>query len=187
MAGTIMRCTEKDFILHESDLLQIMGHHITALILKGSYDEEVAKAYDLAGKDLGFNLTLFHIDHYYSGYWQFKFGLKEYLKTPATDYMIFPTDVALAELMKKVSVNADVEFAIISTDYFGGMGQQFASVYKNATLASESITTISKALEYLGVKREKGLDEFDTVGLGNIRSQPEILDKYYDLCEKHNL
>lgn len=164
-----------------------MGHHITALILKGKYDEEVAKTYDLAGKDIGFNLTLFHIDHYYSGYWQFKFELKDYLKTAKTDYMIFPTEIALAELMKKVSASAEIEFAIISTDYFGGMGQQFASVYKNETLVSESITTINQVLEYLGVKRQKGLDEFDTVGLGDIRSQPDILDKYYDLCEKHNL
>lgn len=164
-----------------------MGHNITALILKGNYNEEVAKEYDLVGKDLGFNLTLFHIDHYFSAYWQFKFGLQVYLKTPKTDYMIFPTELALAELMKKVSDTADIEFAIISTDYFGGMGQQFASVYKNETLASESITTINQALEYLGVKQEKGLDEFDTVGLDKIRSQPDILDKYYELCEKHNL
>jgi hypothetical protein len=164
-----------------------MGHHITALILKGNYNEEIAQTYDLAGKDIGFNLTLFHIDHYYSSYWQFKFELKEYLKTAKTDYMIFPTEIALAELMKKVSVNPPIEFAIISTDYFGGIGSQFASVYKNATLVSESITRINQALEYLGVKRENGLDEFDTVGLDNIRSQPDILDKYYDLCEKHNL
>jgi hypothetical protein len=164
-----------------------MGHHITALILKGNFNEEVAATFDLPGKALGFNLTLFHVDHYYSAYWQFKFGLKELLKTPTTDYMIFPTELALAELMKKVSANADIEFAIISTDYFGGMGQQFASVYKNETLVSESITTINQALEYLGVKRKEGLDEFDTVGLGKIRSQPEILDKYYDLCEEHNL
>jgi hypothetical protein len=164
-----------------------MGHNITALILKGNYNEEVAAAYNLPGKDLGFNLTLFHVDHYFSAYWQFKFGLKEYLKTPPLDYIVFPTELALAELMKKVAATADIEFAIISTDYFGGMGQQFASVYKNETLVSESITTINQALEYLGVKRENGLDEFDTVGLEKIRSQPDMLDKYRQLCEKHDL
>jgi hypothetical protein len=164
-----------------------MGHHITALILKGNYNEGIAQTYDLAGKDLGFNLTLFHVDHYFSSYWQFKFGLKEYLKTAKTDYMIFPTEIALAELMKKICANTDIEFAIISTDYFGGMGSQFASVYKNEELVSESLTTINQALAWLGVKRKNGFDEFDTVGLGDIRSQPEILDKYYDLCEEHNL
>lgn len=164
-----------------------MGHHITALILKGNYNKEIAHTYDLAGKDIGFNLTLFHIDHYYSAYWQYKFELKEYLKTAKTDYTIFPTEIALAELMKKVSTTANFEFAIISTDYFGGMGQQFASVYENETLVSESITKINQALAHLGVRRKNGLDEFDTVGLGDIRSQPDILDKYYDLCEEHNL
>lgn len=164
-----------------------MPHNITALILKGKYDKDIAIKYDLVAKDIGFNLTLFHVDHYFSAYWQFKFGLKEFLKTPPTDYMIFPTEIALAELMKKISATPDIEFAIISTDYFGGMGSQFASVYKNETLAGESITTINQALAYLGVTCREGLDEFDTVGLVNIRSQPEILDKYYDLCEKHNL
>lgn len=164
-----------------------MGHNITALVLKGKYDEEIAKTYDLVGKDLGFNLTLFHVDHYYSAYWQFKFGLKDYLKTPPLDYLCFPTELVLAELMKKISVYSNFDFAIISTDYFGGMGSQFASVYQNETLASDSIKTISKALEFLGVKRHSGLDEFDTVGLVNIRSQPDILDKYSELCEQHDL
>ena len=37
-----------------------MPHNITALILKGKYDKEIANTYDLPGKDLGFDLTLFH-------------------------------------------------------------------------------------------------------------------------------
>ena len=164
-----------------------MGHHITALILKGNYNKEIAHSYDLPGRDIGFNLTLFHIDPYYSAYWQCKFGLKDHLKTAKTDYMCFPTEIALAEIMKQVSATSCFDFAIISTDYYGGIGSQFASVYENDTLVSESITKINQALAHLGVKRKNGLDEFDTVGLVDIRSQPDILDKYYDLCEEHNL
>lgn len=165
-----------------------MPHHIIALVLKGEYDEKIAKTYDLAGKDLGFNLTLFHVDSNYAAYWQFKFGLMEFLKTPASyPSYLFPTEIVLAELMKKISAGDDVEFAIISTHYFGGVGDQFAGVYKNETLVSEKIRTINQALEYLGVMRESGLDEFDTVGLVNIRSQPDMLDKYRELCEKNDL
>ena len=163
-----------------------MPHNITALILKGKYDKEIANKYDLAGKDLGFNLTLFHVDHYYSAYWQFKLGLSGSLRT-TNSCVIFPTEIVLAELMKKVAVYSNFEFAIILTDYFGGIGSQYASVYENEILASESITTINQALKFLGVPRKYDLDEFDTVGLVNIRSQPDILDKYYALCEEHDL
>ena len=163
-----------------------MPHNIIALVLKGKYDEEIAKTYDLLGKDIVFILTLFHVDHYYSAYWQFKFGLKASLRT-TNSCVIFPTEIVLAELMKKVSANADFEFAIILTDYFGGIGSQYASVYQNETLASESITKINQALKHLGVIKKNDLDEFDTVGLSNIRSQPDILDKYYALCEEHDL
>lgn len=43
-----------------------MGHSITAIILKGSFDSKKAESFDLIGKELGFGLTLFHIDHYYA-------------------------------------------------------------------------------------------------------------------------
>ncbi len=164
-----------------------MGHNITAIILKGGYKTDIAQGYDLIGKDLGFSLSLFHFDHNYSAYWQFKLNCKGYLQIPKTDYMIFPTDMVLSELMKQISDNKDVEFAIISTDYFGGMGKQFSSVFKNQNLVDDSLTTINKALNYFGVVRQGNLDEFDTVGLDKIRSQPDYLEKYYDLAEEHNL
>jgi hypothetical protein len=164
-----------------------MGHNITAIVLKGSYNKDIAKEYDLIGKDLGFNLTLFHFNHYYSAYWQFILKCKGYLQIPKTDYMIFPTDIVLSQLMEKISDNEEVDFAIISTDYFGGMGQQFASVFKDQNLVSDSLTTINKALNFFGVERQGNLDEFDTVGLDKIRSQPDFLEKYYDLADEHNL
>lgn len=49
-----------------------MGHHITALLLKGNYQKEKAEKYDLFGIDLGCQITLFPIDHYYSACWQAK-------------------------------------------------------------------------------------------------------------------
>ena len=166
----------------------IMGHCITALILKGSYDVELAKEYDLIGKEIGFDLTLFHIDHYYAAYWQFKFGLNgELSKSGDTGTLIFPTDRALAKLVKRVSTAASVEFAIIATDYFAGTGTQFASIYNNEELVSKSITKINQVLRHLGVKSIDGKDEFDSVGLDRIRSQPEILEKYLTFCDENNL
>lgn len=164
-----------------------MPHNITALILKGKYDKEIAIKYDLIGKDLGFDLTLFHVSLNYASYWQFMLGVKGFLESAKPQYWTIPTELVLAELMKKISAYSEIDFAIISTDYFGGIGSQFASVYKNETLVGRKITTINQALAYLGVMRKNELDEFDTVGLVNIRSQPDILDKYSELCEKHDL
>ena len=53
-----------------------MGHSITVIILKGNFDRLKAESFDLIGKELGFGLTLFHIDHYYASCWQYKLKTK---------------------------------------------------------------------------------------------------------------
>lgn len=166
-----------------------MGHCINAIILKGDYDDDLAKEHDLIGKDLGFNLTLFHIDHYFTAYWQFKLGKKGRLEIPPKDnYLLFPTEIVLADLMQLISKHTIVEFALIETSYFGSVGNQFASVYKDKNLVSEEFDTINKVLNYLGVVSKEGFDEFDTVGLNNIRSQPDdISESYMDFLDEHNL
>lgn len=93
--------------------------------------------------------------------------------------------MVLAELAKRISKNTDVEFALIETDYFGGIGNQFASVYTNV---SNEWHTINQVLKHLGVGRKDQLDEFDTVGLGSIRSRPdELFENYADFLDEHNL
>ncbi|HEY0737835.1 MAG TPA: hypothetical protein VGD69_23150 [Herpetosiphonaceae bacterium] len=74
-------------------------------------------------------------------------------------------------------------FAIILTDYFGGAGEQWAQVYRGSKVVNPQIRTINQALAQLGVVTSPGMDEFDTVGLGNYRSQPEYLEKYRDLAD----
>ncbi|MNK31447.1 hypothetical protein D3C87_498830 [compost metagenome] len=166
-----------------------MGHCINAIILKGAYDPELAKTYDLFGIDLGFDLTFFHISYQYAVYWQYKLGIKGELQTPPKNmHLLFPTEMVLAELAKRISKNTEVQFALIETDYFGGIGDQFASVYTNATLVSNEWHTINQVLKHLGVTRKDGLDEFDTVGLYRIRSKPdELFEDYSDFLEEHNL
>jgi hypothetical protein len=64
------------------------------------------------------------------------------------------------------------------------VGSQGAAVYAGAELASDRITTINQALEYLGVQAQLGSDEFDTVGLSRHRSMPEYLSRYVDMAEE---
>lgn len=63
--------------------------------------------------------------------------------------------------------------AYIETDYFGGVGTQGAAVWKHETLLQEPATgtkgTINLALRTIGLAADIGLDEFDTLGLGQVR------------------
>lgn len=76
----------------------------------------------------------------------------------------------------------------IETDYFGGEGTQFSGIILDGKLLATYQNTdtdiaipypdrllespINKALRQLGVIRDAGLDEFDTLGLGNYRHMP---------------
>jgi hypothetical protein len=67
--------------------------------------------------------------------------------------------------------------AKISTDYFGGSGHQEAKLFvnnkKEYDKSSEydfNINPINDVLKMLGVYKKDGLDEFDTIGLSNFRS-----------------
>lgn len=162
-----------------------MGHKISAVILKGGYDAAIAQHYDLRGVPLGFELTMFPIDHYYTACWEKLLGVPGCLRAPARfGNLIFPCDRVVAELMTRITLQAEPLFAVIATEYFGGVGSQGAGVYRGAELASNQITTINQALEYLGVKAPKGYDEFDTVGLGGHRSMPDYLDKYVEMADE---
>ena len=164
-----------------------MGHHITAINLKGNYDEKKAESFDLFGKELGFGLTLFHIDHYYSACWQYKLGTAGMIELFNINSSIFPCELALEELMKSISDKAEPQYAIIQTDYFGGLGEQYANVFKYKTNDNPRARTINEALYHLGVRTKSELDEFDMVGLGGIRSQPEFLEKYSDLADEYGV
>ena len=69
----------------------------------------------------------------------------------------------------------------ITTDYFGGIGNQTAKVYENGkviyheTDEFEFNRPINTALKMIGVVKEVGIDEFDTIGLGGYRSH-----KYFE-------
>jgi hypothetical protein len=85
-------------------------------------------------------------------------------------------ETLLAELSRTSPV------AYVYTDYFGGVGEQSALAFVGGRLAtrhggagrvlpwSSSIGPINAALAAIGVVRERGQDEFDSIGLGRHRS-----------------
>lgn len=159
-----------------------MGHAICAVLLKGPFDAQLAERYDLFGIALAPEITMFHIDHYYTACWQKQLNVQGNLEG-VVDCAMFPSEAIVHILMAKVSGTLQPVFAVILTDYFGGVGQQWAQVYQGAAIVNPQIRSINQALAQLGVVARPGMDEFDTVGLSNYRSQPEYLEQYRDLAD----
>lgn len=163
-----------------------MGHHITALLTPHRCDPAVARAFGLVPITLTPSLLMLHIDLYFSIYQQAVRQLSEYLRVPDDFPCYFPREQALTAVMAELTSRPDPLFAIIMTDYFGGIGEQRAAAFRGTQFIPTE-PTINAALRVLGVVRKDGLDEFDTVGLSKHRSQPEHLRKFQDLCEEMDL
>ncbi len=161
-----------------------MPHAISALILPGPYNADAADKWDLAPVALSCDLTLFHLTHYYTAYWQASLGVTGYFDLgPKSPPPLFPTENVVAVLATELSARPEPTFAVVATGYFGGVGDQCAVVSIDGGPV-HSVRLINDALHALGVRPAEGLDEFDTVGLGGHRSTPDYLDRYEDLCDE---
>lgn len=69
-------------------------------------------------------------------------------------------------------------FAKIKTDYFGGTGEQSSKLYLNGKLIfkSKNYNAINEALRLMGVVSKDKMDEFDTVGLGEFRTNESFFN-----------
>lgn len=67
----------------------------------------------------------------------------------------------------------DKTIAKITTDYFGGFGEQTAKLFVNNKRVLDG-DSINEALRQMGVIRKDGMDEFDTIGLGGYRSNQDF-------------
>lgn len=160
-----------------------MAHQITALIIQGEYNREQAAEYDLRGITLESDLTLFFIDVYYTAYWQHSLDITKHLSISPPLQMLVPTEGVIAYLIEEIT-SAETEYTLISTDYCGGSGFQYAVVLQGRKPILSDPLTINEALIDLGVKPEEGKDAFDTIGLAQYRESPAHLNKYQDLCDE---
>jgi hypothetical protein len=73
----------------------------------------------------------------------------------------------------------------VTTDYFGGFGHQTVKLFNNNkkiidwsdehyNYKNYKSNPINKALKEIGVVKKDGMDEFDTVGLGKIRTNDDL-------------
>lgn len=75
----------------------------------------------------------------------------------------------------------DKTVGVLSTDYFGGAGHQEGKLFVNNKKEYEessefnwSERPINTILMKMGISKKEGLDEFDTVGLSNFRSNGDF-------------
>jgi hypothetical protein len=164
-----------------------VGHNITALIIAEPYDERAASEWDVVAVPLGGCLRLVHINHYYTAYWQARRGGSAELDVPSEFPPVFPREgvvVSLAAALTRAGGNSrQPTFALVMTDYFGGVGDQWACAIVAGRRVSE-VRDINGALRMFGIQRAAGIDEFDTVGLADHRRSPDYLDRYADLCDE---
>jgi hypothetical protein len=66
----------------------------------------------------------------------------------------------------------DKNSLFVSTDYFGGMGEQYSELHTNGCSGLE-FKSINDGLEFIGVVKGE-YDEFDTLKLGNFRGYDDI-------------
>jgi hypothetical protein len=144
-----------------------MGHHISAVLLHGPFDEDQARSFSLTPIPLVPGIKLFPLE---AGHCD---DLSELLDIngSVSDRPLLNCRV-VHHLMRLIS--AEPLFAVIETDYFGGVGDQAAAVYQGDTEvmapAVGATGPINQALRHLGVRASAGMDEFDTVGLGGFRN-----------------
>jgi hypothetical protein len=175
-----------------------MGHNISAVVLRGPFDQKKALSFDLKPIPLTAELTLFPLDASYVDYCAEKLGIGQSL----SDFPLLNTEPILHMIC---SIAKAPRFAVINTDYFGGRGSQAAVAYEGAAelmpaehaqfgicppglfqfahgdiALAHQIGPINRALRLLGVIAKEGCDEFDTIGLGRFRDFYDLFDAYHD-------
>lgn len=139
-----------------------MGHHNSAFVLRGPFDAERAKEFDLKPITLTDELTLFPLDAHYCDHWTEKLaGLLKPLPQPGSSGDRPIVNDSVVHFMAN-SIAPNPQFAVIETDYFGGIGSQAAAVYHGEAEVmppqvsvhgplEQTIGPINQALRLLGV------------------------------------
>lgn len=152
--------------------------------MAGWVDAELAHSVGLRARLVHDDISVFPIDHYFSSYWAARRGSGARLDLPDGLPATFPEEAVLCDLVREVTGTDKPRFAIIQTEYFAGFGDQWAVAFAGEKRLTAEQTSINEALAALGVRASASADEFDVIGLGEFRSNPDYLERYVDLCDE---
>lgn len=143
-----------------------MGHHISAVLLPGPFDEQRVRSFCWKPISLTATITLFPLEADSCDAWSKRLNIAG----SVSDRPLLNCRVVHCMVREIARLPL---FAIIETDYFGGAGDQAAAVYSGEIEVMAPTTAkvgpINEALRHLGVRESVETDEFDTVGLGRFR------------------
>lgn len=99
-----------------------MGHHISAVILRGPFDAARAAEFDLRPTRLTKEHTFFPLDPRYTDHWA---------ENPGISGGITAVPLLNSKVIHRIlhALAPEPRFAVIETDYAGGTGSQAAVVY----------------------------------------------------------
>ncbi|WP_223786559.1 hypothetical protein [Marinicella meishanensis] len=147
-----------------------MAHNIEAMITQDPIDEAVANSFDLPVFRRG-NSSIIALHPNHSDHWSSKLDMP-YV---ASGDIICDCPV-IHHMANQLGLKS---YAIIRTEYFGGMGEQYATLYSNGNqLIPETENAINLILAALGVVKDKEKDEFDSIGLGDFRNFDGCFESY---------
>jgi len=162
-----------------------MGHAISAVVLRGEFDRQRADEFDLKPIATKYGVTIFPLDARFCDYWEAKLDVSGFV----SDYPLLNCRV-VHHMMQQIAPVA--MFAVIQTDYHGGVGQQWAAVYQGDQELMPTTTTpggpvsigvsrrpINKALRLLGV-RPWISDAFTAIGLHHYRDWDDLFEQHRD-------
>ena len=148
-----------------------MGHHISALVARAPIDLKAARHLDLPAFEAG-SFGVVALDAAHSDFWAEKLAIENQYFSD----MIFDSAI-VHEFAHRLGMR---RFVLLQTDYLGGVGDQWATVYHGPERVMEATKGgINEALALLGVVREGNTDEFDTIGLGAHRDFSDVFEKYW--------
>ncbi len=152
-----------------------MGHRITAIVTKLPINKGKADYYDVpVNIHEGYAIIGLYAPH--SDYWAEKLGIADNSSKGSSIILDNSTTHFIAnEICQGM-------YALINTDYFGGIGEQHAGVFRdgNAELPVKT-GAINECLKFIGVQAREELDEFDTIRLGKYRNFDAFFEKYWDI------
>jgi len=171
-------------ITTSDDYPRSVGHHITALAIAAHHASAIAESYGLIERLRWNHVTLFPIDHYWSAYWQAKRGGVDGTLGGSVTGGRLPSEGVVRAIARELTGLPAPRFAVIQSDYHGGSGDQWALAFEGERSLLDVNASVNHALRELGVDRDPGLDEWDTIGLGDFRSNPDHLDRFQALCDE---
>ena len=162
-----------------------MAHSISGILTEARPDPDAAAAFDLIPCIDRDGVMFIPLDHCFTTYWSRRLNVPGEYRVPDGFPADFPRHTVLRHLLDAVGCAQSHRFAIVMTEYFGGVGEQWAVLVDNDEVVPQH--SINDVLHALGVRADRGQDAFSAFGFDVLRSNPARLHIYSRVCRMYRL